>query len=109
MTKKKNSPSKKYPETVTYISPPINPLSHGGSGIDSFLPREPDWKHWKRCDSWQLGEAVCLLCRCDPEELESPYHPLKSNMREGVTANELRKVYRIALRAIKSGNLKALP
>lgn len=81
----------------------------GYDRIDSprFSPKKPTWDHWeKRMDLWKLGEAVCLICKCEPEDPISPKHPLRSgHYYKDDTAKSLREIHQIAVASLKSGKL----
>jgi hypothetical protein len=99
---KKHNPLKR---SMTSAPPPITPVRHNGITQKLFSPKVPDWDYWKRLASWKLGEAVCLISKCDPDELESPLNPLNSNYYQNKRAKILRQNYELAKRSIEEGKL----
>lgn len=87
----------------------VEPDSRLSVGSRSFSPKKPDWDYWKKFDLWTLGQAVCLICSCEPEGLESYDHPLsprfRSNIYESKKSKELRRLYELALNSLEAGSL----
>jgi hypothetical protein len=76
-----------------------------------FNPEKPEWEYWKKLDLWTLKQAVCLICKSDPEELESRFHPLHDSHRysHDNQARELNRVFQIAKAAMEVRTLETTP
>ena len=104
--KKKELPAR----SKTKAPSPTSPV--GGRGYTGiyFSHKKPDWDYWKKFDLWTLGQAVCLICECDPAELESGSHPLSPHLNSRVyddsKSKELRRLYDLAVNSLESGTLR---
>ena len=97
--------------TITKAPSPTSPVgSRSRPAVNSlnFSPKKPDWDYWKKLDRWTFGQAVCLICDCDPQELESEDHPLhyspgfSARFYEDGKSIELRRVYELALNSLEA-------
>jgi hypothetical protein len=90
-------------------APTVEGESLRSSGSLNYSTKKPDWDYWKKLDLWTLGQAVCLVCSCEPEGIESYDHPLsprfRSNKYESRKSKELRRLYKLALNSLEAGRL----
>jgi hypothetical protein len=93
-------------------APTVEGESLRSSGSLNYSTKKPDWDYWKKLDLWTLGQAVCLICGCNPERLNADVYPLRYSSRFSSRffgddrSKALRKVYELAVTAIEAGKLK---